>query len=244
MKRKILMTAAVLAVMLLPAGCGPKAYELTEKEESLIVNYSAHVVAKYNRFQTEGLKYVNPDAEEPVSTEESIPETPEPTEEPEETGSGAPAEALDGEDAASETDEAPAMQTATLDQLFGSGIFHITYEGAHLADSYVESTYFAMYPDPGYQYLILDFTVANGGDVSAEADFLSSETVFHATVNGEYTAVSAPTMLTEDFTCFRATLGAGESGKSVLIFQVPVSLTEVNELELVVNTGEDYQVIL
>ena len=52
MRRKIWMTAAALAAIMLFGGCGPEAYDLTEQEESQNVSYSAHLVAKYNRYQT------------------------------------------------------------------------------------------------------------------------------------------------------------------------------------------------
>ena len=243
MRRKIWMTAAALAAIMLFGGCGPEAYDLTEQEESLIVSYSAHVVAKYNRFQTEGLKYVNLDAEEELPAEE-IPEE-KPSEEPEDTESQAPADGeAGGEEIPSTEDAGPVMQTASLDDLFGTGDVHITYAGAELVDSFVEDTYFAMYPDAGSQYLIRPLSVATDGDTAAEMDVLKEEARFTAKVNGEYTAASAVTMLTEDFSCLKTTLEAGEVKETVLIFQVPVSVTEIKELTLVISSGEDYQIIL
>ncbi len=50
--------------MLLLTGCGTKAYDLTEAEESQIVNYAVHVVSKYNSYQKDGLVYVDQSVEE------------------------------------------------------------------------------------------------------------------------------------------------------------------------------------
>lgn len=44
---------------LMLTGCGDAAYDLTDKEESIIVNYAAHMVTKYNTYQKEGLAYVD-----------------------------------------------------------------------------------------------------------------------------------------------------------------------------------------
>ena len=57
-------------------GCGTKAYDLTEAEESQIVNYAVHVVSKHNSYQKDGLVYVDQSAEE-TEPEEQPEEAPE-----------------------------------------------------------------------------------------------------------------------------------------------------------------------
>ena len=55
MRRKKIEGILCLTGMLLLTGCGTKAYDLTEAEESQIVNYAVHVVSKYNSYQKDGL---------------------------------------------------------------------------------------------------------------------------------------------------------------------------------------------
>ena len=58
MRRKKIEGILCLTGMLLLTGCGTKAYDLTEAEESQIVNYAVHVVSKHNSYQKDGLVYV------------------------------------------------------------------------------------------------------------------------------------------------------------------------------------------
>ena len=59
MRRKKIEGILCLTGMLLLTGCGTKAYDLTEAEESQIVNYAVHVVSKHNSYQKDGLVYVD-----------------------------------------------------------------------------------------------------------------------------------------------------------------------------------------
>ena len=59
MKRTGMRLTAVAAVTaLLLGGCGEQPYSLTEDEEGMIVDYSAHAVAKFNTSQPDGLANV------------------------------------------------------------------------------------------------------------------------------------------------------------------------------------------
>ena len=91
MRRKKIEGILCLTGMLLLTGCGTKAYDLTEAEESQIVNYAVHVVSKHNSYQKDGLVYVD----------QSVEET-----EPEETVTGS--ESVDGTEI---MDETPAGNT-------------------------------------------------------------------------------------------------------------------------------------
>lgn len=236
-RAKVQMTTAALMAVLLLGGCGEAPYELTEQEENIIVNYSAHVVAKYNRYQKEGLAYVEPeelpDTEElPVEddTQASVPEngTPE---------GGTPA-------AGADTEAAEVLQTATLEELFGVPGLEIDYIGARLSDSYVEDTYYAMYPDEGKQYLVLGIDITNTAEEPVTVDYLTAAAGFQVTVNNEITSTAEFTILTQDFATFEGTLEPGATKETVLLFQVPVTVASVDNLELVVSAGDNYQIIL
>ena len=55
MRRKKIEGILCLTGMLLLTGCGTKAYDLTEAEESQIVNYAVHVVSKHNSYQKDSM---------------------------------------------------------------------------------------------------------------------------------------------------------------------------------------------
>lgn len=238
-RSKVQMTTAALMAVLLLGGCGEAPYELTEQEENVIVNYSAHVVAKYNRYQKEGLAYVVPGTEDEADAEEM------PTEDGTEASvpeNGTPEGSTSA--AGTDTEAAEVLQPATLSDLFGLPGLEIDYIGARLSDSYMEDTYYAMYPDEGKQYLVLGIDITNTAEVPVEIDYLTATSKFQVTVNNEVTSEAEITILTEDFSTFEGSVEPGETKETVLLFQVPVTITSVDDLELIVSAGDNYQIIL
>lgn len=236
---QMMAASAVLAAVLL-GGCGEAPYELTKEEEGIVVNYSAHVLAKYNKYQKDGLKYVYEQEEEPVeeAATEQIPEEPAETPDTESTTpeSGAPA---DG------TEEADPVATATLQDVFGTGGLNIQYMGARIADNYVESDVYALNANPGKTYLIMEIGISNSSGVAENLDILNSMPKFQATVNGDTTASSEITILTEDFSTYEGVIEADETVPTVLLFQIPNSVTFIDSLDMSVSVnGNDYQIIL
>lgn len=239
---KVQMLAAVFAAAMMLGGCGEATYEITEKEEDIIVNYSAHVVAKYNTSQKSGLTYVSRELEETEEETEAIPE------EPATELSQAPGE-IGGTHEGNETLEAEGLsagaEQASLSDLFGQDGLVFDYAGARLSDSYMEDTYYAMYPDAGKVYLILEIDITNEGAAAASVDYLTKQADFSAVLNGTVTASAESTLLTGDFSTFVGTLAAGETKETVLLFQVPSDTVSVDAVSLYVGAAEkNYQVIL
>ena len=69
-KRKSLLSVLLLAGALVLTGCGEEPYELQDNEREIIVNYAAHIAAKYNVKQPEGYRYVYLQPEDRVAAEE------------------------------------------------------------------------------------------------------------------------------------------------------------------------------
>lgn len=238
-RMKVQMTAAALLAAMLLGGCGEEPYDLTENEKNVIVNYSAHVVTKYNAYQKEGLTYVWPEEEEETET---LTEQTTETEAPEAQGADAPAP-----DAAAET-AAPvnAAAQATFSELFGDGTAELqfSYVGARLDSSYMERDYFAMYPDAGNYYVVLGIDVTNTSEAPVNLDNLSKKPEFSVVVNGAVRSPAEMTLLDSDFSTFQGMLMAGETREMVLIFQVPDTVASLDTLELYVQLDENIQIIL
>ncbi len=75
MRKKCLLCSVLFAGMLALTGCGETPYELEDNEREIIVNYAAHIIAKYNKKQPEGYRYVYVPEEEEEEPEEQ-PEEP------------------------------------------------------------------------------------------------------------------------------------------------------------------------
>lgn len=238
-RAKVQMTAAALLAAMLLGGCGEEPYDLTENEKNVIVNYSAHVVTKYNAYQKEGLTYVWPEEEE--ETESLAEQTTEP-ETPETQG----ADAQTPDVAAETATPVNAAAQATFSELFGGGTAELqfSYVGARLDSSYMERDYFAMYPDAGNYYVILGIDVTNTSEAPVNLDNLSKKPEFSVVVNGAVKSPAEMTLLDSDFSTFQGMLMAGETREMVLIFQVPDTVVSLDTLELYVQLDENIQIIL
>ena len=198
-------------------GCGTKAYDLTEAEESQIVNYAVHVVSKHNSYQKDGLVYVDQSAEET---------------EPEETVTGS--ESVDGTEI---MDETPAGNT--LEDVFGADGLEVAYLTNELNENYIESDIgdAGVLPD-GKQYLILYFDVVNPTDKGIVLDVSS----WNATFKVDYTSQDGNSESASCYTTFLTTdlsgydesnlINAGETKSAVLLFEIPDSVTEVSDIVL------------
>ncbi len=217
MRRKKIEGILCLTGMLLLTGCGTKAYDLTEAEESQIVNYAVHVVSKYNSYQKDGLVYVDQSVEE-TETEETV------------TGS----ESVDGTEI---MDETPAGNT--LEDVFGADGLEVAYLTNELNENYIESDIgdAGVLPD-GKQYLILYFDVVNPTDKGIVLDVSS----WNATFKVDYTSQDGNSESASCYTTFLTTdlsgydesnlINAGETKSAVLLFEIPDSVTEVSDIVL------------
>ena len=217
MRRKKIEGILCLTGMLLLTGCGTKAYDLTEAEESQIVNYAVHVVSKHNSYQKDGLVYVD----------QSVEET-----EPEETVTGS--ESVDGTEI---MDETPAGNT--LEDVFGADGLEVAYLTNELNENYIESDIgdAGVLPD-GKQYLILYFDVVNPTDKGSVLDVSS----WNATFKVDYTSQDGNSESASCYTTFLTTdlsgydesnlINAGETKSAVLLFEIPDSVTEVSDIVL------------
>ena len=217
MRRKKIEGILCLTGMLLLTGCGTKAYDLTEAEESQIVNYAVHVVSKHNSYQKDGLVYVD----------QSVEET-----EPEETVTGS--ESVDGTEI---MDETPAGNT--LEDVFGADGLEVAYLTNELNENYIESDIgdAGVLPD-GKLYLILYFDVVNPSDKGIVLDVSS----WNATFKVDYTSQDGNSESASCYTTFLTTdlsgydesnlINAGETKSAVLLFEIPDSVTEVSDIVL------------
>lgn len=241
-RTRVQMTIAALMAAALMSGCGEEPYELTENEQKLIANYSAHIVTKYNTCQKEGLSAV------PAPVEESGTEQTEAPEESTEISTAEETETVQQnrttETVETEESAGTVYTPATLDELFGGQNIVLTYAGAELTDSYMEGSYYALYPDAGRQYLVLRINVANTGTEPAEVDYLSGMPQFQVKLNGEITSPSEQTVLPGDFSALDLALQAGETEEAVLLFQIPADVETIQGVELLVTTDGNYQIVL
>lgn len=240
-KRKSLLSVVFLAGALMLTGCGEEPYELQDNEREIIVNYAAHIVAKYNVRQPEGYQYVFLQPEDEVYEEQSQ-ETQTEEDQAEEdqaekdqqeqdrTNSGDADQAQDAGNADSQKEE-PAV---TLSEALGLTDIQAVYTGTELTDRYD-----SVVPSSGKKLMILHVTLQNQTNKAKKCDILSLLPVFRAKVNGTQEVTSELTILPDNLSTWEDKIPAGGSADTIILFQVKKdAVTTVEQLELEVTAGD------
>lgn len=242
-KRKSLLSVVLLTAALVLTGCGEEPYELQDNERAIIVNYAAHIIAKYNVKQPEGYTYVYPKEEEAEETEEQPRDTQTEETQTEETPTGDTqteetqteetqtgemptdaGDASDGEEAAS----------VTLSEALGLKGIQAVYTGAELTTQYD-----TIIPESGKKLLILHVTLQNQTAKARKCDILSLLPIFQATVNGTEKLTAELTILPENLSTWEEKIPAGGSADTIILFQVKKdAVTSIDQLELQVTVRD------
>lgn len=233
-KRKSLLNIVLLAGALILTGCGEEPYELQDNERAVIVNYAAHIVAKYNVRQPEGYRYVYLPAEQEAGGEEEQPQDiqTEETNEQEQQTDDRTQEDMPADNADAATEEVkPAV---TLSEALGLKGVQAVYTGAELTDHYG-----TVVPNTGKKLMILHVTLQNQTGKARKCDMLSLLPVFQAKVNGMQEVTSELTILPENLSTWEEKIPAGGSADTIILFQVDEEeVASVEQLELKVTVGE------
>lgn len=229
-KKKLLLGGLLGACAGVLCGCGEEPYELQENEQEIIVNYAAHIVAKYNVEQPEGYQYVYIPKDDETAEDEAS----------EDTADEAAQENPDTQDAAAqmpdstETVDGTQQSTeTTLSEALGLKEIQAVYTGAELTDQYAGT----VVPESGKQLLVLHVTLQNPTDKTQKCDILSILPTFRVKVNQTTEATSELTILPDNLATWETDLKAGASEDTVIIFQVDqTAVTQIDQLELEVQT--------
>ena len=245
MKKRWQRGFVILLGCLMLSGCGIQEvpYELTEKEQKLIVSYSAHVVAKFNNYQKDGLTFVpelETESEKPI---ERIPES--------EQQEVLPDFGMK-EDGSVDSGELTTEQTAeqaTLSSVYAETGLQITYLGNQVTDSYMQDSMYSVNAGYGKKLLIVKLNVENVTEEAVELNNLTSGDSFSANFvmasGDKYNAKSVLTLLLNDFTTFEGTIESKTAVETVMIFEVPAETEHVEEIVLQVNhNGKTFQINL
>lgn len=213
------------------SGCGEELAELTPEEEAAVISYSAHVISKYNKRQTDGIIRVPNQLLEEAEAAVQEPEQPEPmpeefAEEPVEETSEEPAEE------SGETDSAPIdttpIDTSTPEVDLGQFV-HLAdgltaaWTYTEVSDHYVDSNAMSITAGRNKVYVILTIDIKNNTGSAIPCDVLQYGPVFHLWTNGKGKTPNAVTILLNDFSTFQGTVPAGQTVSTKLFFQKSLS---------------------
>ena len=218
-KQKRYLFIGLITASLLLRGCGTQLHEMTKEEEDLIVHSAAYFVAKHNIRQKDGVSaVVDPDSIILSDESEDVENITEEETEVEEVV-GAP----DGTGAEGATAD---DSTVTLASAIGHGNdLTITYNGAYVADNYVEGDAYSIDAESGKTFYIMQFTVSNPTEAEVLLDNVTLNPLFKI-VSSEVNAKAEVTFLMTDLSTYIGTIPAGESVDTILLFEVSESVAE------------------
>lgn len=209
------LSIGLVALSLFLSGCGTPMYELTNKEEELIVQHAAYFVAKHNVYQKDGVTAVIPEEE----VESELPDTQEPdTEEPD-------TEKPDSENPGTENSgtqqpEKPTENTVTMAEAIGlEGKVEVSYLYSSVKTQFSQGSSYSVDAAEGCKFYVMTFALKNTTDAAIEVDILSANPTFKLK-NDKLSVASEIVFLDNYLTTYKGTIGAGETVETILIFEV------------------------
>lgn len=241
MRKRIKALALLSVVSLIFTGCSEGVYEMTDEERQIIVDYSAHIITKYNIRQAEGYTYVYMADEE---EEEDYSEFEEEVASAEEENSEEEASKAEEtkEEAKNEENATPSAPTTpsnnsngyvTLTEALGFSSIEATMEKAYYSlkyDSYV--------PELGKGMIVVKVNLKNMSNNNIEVDLLSHLPVFKARINDSVNVTAPLTILLDDLGTYQGNIPSGGTAETVILFPLKTDdITEVTDLVLSVEMG-------
>lgn len=238
--KKIVYFSSLMMLTVLLSGCGNAITEMNEEERSMVVNYAADIVQKYDSNHPVKLQTITPVPEEEIVELQPSSEDIQEESVPSDTDA-AEAEVIDN----TMGDIAPAE--VTLDSFLQLDAFSFSYEGYETDDAYPQAgteSYFAMNATEGNKLLVLKFTVTNNSVTEETLDMIQTGIRFKIQVNGE-TKNALTTMLLNDFANYQGTLGPGISEELLVICEIQAEqANNITSLNLIVKNADETATIL
>ncbi len=209
MRARLLSVITISALLL--SGCGTSLYEMTDSEQEVIVHYAAHVLAKHNIFQKDGM------------TNDSLEETEEDSEDTQEKESEKTEDNSENklpEGSASDDKENNTNEISLAEAIGHAADLTVTYEGCSISDTYEGGSYYSVKAPTGSTYLIMKFNLTNNGKTDVTVNSLEYAPGFVAKV-GETKVSAEVTILLDDFSSYQGTIAPGQTVSNVLLFGIP-----------------------
>ncbi|MBQ4521565.1 MAG: hypothetical protein IJA10_01260 [Lachnospiraceae bacterium] len=242
MRKKTLSICLIAMSAMLLTGCG-SSIELTDEQNSMVAQYAAELLLKYDiryDYRLEDMNSITGELQfekdsnlvventEMVSTEEDQ-------------------KSEDEENVTTETPEGGEEQEVELTELFEEGI-DVSYSGYSIVSRYPEDiTDIVAYVEPrnGMKLIVVEFMLTNTSEEQVSLNYLDSERSYRIILNDAKAAVPMKSFLEEDLSTLQVTLEPMETKKAVLIFQISESLEDdIQSLKVSVQQGEAKNMII
>ncbi|NLL77909.1 MAG: hypothetical protein GX235_11800 [Clostridiales bacterium] len=216
-----IVVVAVMSLML--TACGESVPEMTEEENSQVVEYAAGLLLKYD--QNYETRLVEEDSEAETEETKNV-EVKKDAQKPEE----------ETPTVSADVNTSYVEQNKSVEDFYGVKGVEAKYIGYDLKEIYpdenVEEATYAVSAENGYKLLVLNFEIKNTTGQALDINMASAGGRFKISVNGAEPEYALTTILLNDLSSFAGTLEAGETKNLVLVGEVP--LEEVDSISSVV----------
>lgn len=260
MKRGLVILLTVSLVIMTLTGCA-SVPELSEENESMVTNYAASLLLKYDSenhtrlvdtdnfikayeyaksvYEREEKEYYDAiQAEEEARREEAKAQEEMSRQYAESTSTVE----IEEEKGTKGTGGATVVDARTIESFLGADGFSITYAGFDILDEYPEEgsdIYVSMPSTEGNDLLVVYFNVSNISGGASTLDILSVNPIFKLSVNGDrFTSVFMDFGLEDDMSYYVGDFASNETKRLVLITEVKEG-TVVTSLDMRISLKED-----
>lgn len=246
-----------MAVSIMLCGCGSAIPEMTDTETAVVTEYATNLLVKYSTLSDrallneqqleEGIAKEAEERERLLKVKELENMYLNGTEETVGTGSDTAdveADIADAENESLETTTVAAPQLS-VDEFFAESDFSIDYSSYILCQSYPEENsedlFMVVDAAQGKQLCIVKFNVSNLSSEDRALDMYAKRGRFSLRMEGGATVSAQSTLLMDDLSSYAGTIPAGGSEELVLVFEVSDSVSEIGNMELIMNgqSGEN-----
>jgi hypothetical protein len=205
------------------SGCGNAIPEMSDEQMTMVTEYAAGLLLKYdanyqpmllNQERLEEEEEIQKEIEEEAARMEALEAAKEAAK-----NESAQDDGTDGTDSA-QKEELAAVTPAEfleLDQV------SISYNGIEYVDTYPESgddLFFALNASEGCKLAIIHLQLENVGTAESDVDIFDTNAKFKVSINGGEYHSTMMTLLDNDFTMYTGTLAPGEKVDTVLILEL------------------------
>ena len=242
MRKRIIVSCLILAMIITTTGCG-RMVELTDEENHLIAEYAAELLLKYNKkygsryeesdivSEEQTTEMTDSDTTTEVSTEtelstEATTETTEATTEAEETTTESTTEEFEPiDDIVVNVDK-----DYNIAKLAGEDNISIKYAYYMILDKYPsydeDGVYIEIEAQQGYKLCVLKFNVENITNSEQCVDLYSKDIDYKLIVDNKRAAKPMFTILIDDLYTYQKNMEGSLFEEAVLLFQVSDSVAE------------------
>lgn len=248
MKKKMIFILLLISCLMLTA-CGNAYPNISQEQESVITEYAASLLLKYDTQYKTKIVDLSKIEEEEQEQEQQTPENiilPEETL-PDETDDVISEDPnyIDGNDISQGSTSETITDHRSISELLGITDFSFDYTGYYVFDSYPEDSdeefYVSMDAANGKKLIVFYFDVTNVTNENSYLDMLSQSIRYRLYINNGSQNNVLKTMLTDDLSNYQGEFEQNETKQLVLIIEVDedFALAEFDSVILKVKTQDD-----